>query len=271
MAYDVSVLIPAYDASAFIARAIRSVQRQTGPKVQIVIAADDETDYRAVLAADDIDLADIAFCRTARRQSGPAIARNAALAAADAPILATLDADDEFADGRLAPLVEAARLHGLATGPTVELVAGRQARIGLAQENSDRLDLDELCGLRMPFAPVFQRKIARHGWPDFRHAEDLIFNIGLSVAAGGYPFIQDARYLYHRRKGSLSDSPQSLETAERGYLQILAYLETTDWPAEVNHYVGGIIRADLETVRQAQADTDAEMTLHDIWLARAPR
>ena len=268
MAYDVSVLIPAFEAADFIGRAIRSVQWQEGVSVQVVIGADDGTDYLACLAAQDIGIDNIVQCRTAKPQSGPSLARNAALAIADAQVIATLDADDEYAEERLAPLVAAASRHGFATGPTVELESGQTKRIGRPRDSSDRLNLADLCELRMPFAPVFRRELAPRGWPDLSHAEDLVFNIELMLAAGHCAFVDSARYLYHRRRGSLSDSLESLERSERGYLQILSYLDNADWPYEVRRELRTVIQDDLDMVRSARRDNLGQ-SWRDVWNIRA--
>ncbi len=268
MPYDVSVLIPAYEAEDFIARAVRSVQLQQGVKIQTVICADDDNDYLALLASQDIACDDIVQGRTARKQSGPALARNEALRIAEAPIVACLDADDEFAGARLAPLVEAARETGLATGPTVELQEGRIVRIGRPSRPSGILSLADLCELRIPFSPVFRREFAGQGWPDLSHAEDLVFNIELMLAAGAYGFVENADYHYHRRRGSLSDSSESLERSERGYLQILSHLDEVNWPSEVTQELRDVIQADLDMVRNARRE-NAEQSWRDVWARRA--
>jgi succinoglycan biosynthesis protein ExoO len=266
MSYDVSVLIPAFEAEPFLARAIASLRRQDGVAIQAVIAADDDADYLALLAREGIPLDGIVQVRTSRPASGPGLARNAALAAATAPLLATLDADDEYAPGRLAPLLQAARRHGVATGPTVELTGGSETRRGEAPAGADEMTLTELCGLRLPFAPVFRRELAGDGWPDLCHAEDLMFNIELLLAAGGYGFVGGAIYYYHRRQGSLSDSGESLDRSERGYLQILDRLPGLDWPEDFRRTVQEVIAADLEMVRQSRA-AGKQQSWRDAWNA----
>src|SRR6516162_2510859 len=98
---DVSVIMPAYRASASIARAARSALGQRGVDVELVVCADDEEDYAAQLRALLPRRGALMLCRTPLPKSGPSVARNLALMHANAEIIACLDADDAFAPARL--------------------------------------------------------------------------------------------------------------------------------------------------------------------------
>ena len=101
---SVSVIIAAYNAEAFISRAITSVLTQTLPPLEILIVDDCSTDgTRAVLdeaARKNPTIKIIAMARN----GGPSAARNAGIAQARGDWLAVLDADDAFAPTRLATL-----------------------------------------------------------------------------------------------------------------------------------------------------------------------
>lgn len=254
MTYDVSVLIPAYRAEDHIARAAASVLRQEGVTPQIVIAADDGADYLAHLQAQGIDCAPIVQCRTPKPASGCGPARNCAAARAEAPILATLDADDEYCEGRLDRLVRVAQEHGAATGETIELARDGSRRVARPAERGDgRLTLDTIARLRMPFCPVFRQELLGDGWPDLAFAEDMVFNAGLATRARRYTFVEDAGYLYHLRPDSLTEDAHALPRALGGYHQILAYLETVDWPARTRDLVREVIKEDIAMVEAARA------------------
>jgi glycosyltransferase involved in cell wall biosynthesis len=93
-----SVIIPAYQASGFIAGAMRSVLEQTVPPLEVIVCDDGSTD--------DLDtalepyLGEIVLLR--KENGGEASARNAAVAAATGDFVAMLDADDRFCSERLA-------------------------------------------------------------------------------------------------------------------------------------------------------------------------
>ena len=103
----VSVIIPAFNAGNFIAHAYRSVVDQTIDNWEIIFVNDGSQDetlaiVRSFAAADQrIKVVDLAS------NSGPACARNAALAIAEGDWIAVLDADDWYSRDRLEVLTRA--------------------------------------------------------------------------------------------------------------------------------------------------------------------
>ncbi len=100
---QVSVVIPAYNAAATLAAAINSVLVQTHPALEVLVVDDASGDGTADLArsyaSHGVRL--IAMPRNA----GVSAARNAGIAAARGGLVAFLDADDEWLDGKLAAQV----------------------------------------------------------------------------------------------------------------------------------------------------------------------
>ena len=92
-----SVIIPAFNAAATLARAIESVSAQSWPAHEIIVVDDGSTDATAEVARQ--------FGETVRLiqqpNSGVSVARNAGAAAATGDWLAFLDADDWYADDRI--------------------------------------------------------------------------------------------------------------------------------------------------------------------------
>jgi glycosyltransferase involved in cell wall biosynthesis len=88
----ISAVIPAYNAAAFIERAIRSVLAQIRPVDEIIVVDDGSTDKTADVVrgfGDKIKLLQQA-------NAGVSAARNAGVGAADGEWIAFLDADDEW-------------------------------------------------------------------------------------------------------------------------------------------------------------------------------
>ncbi len=248
---DVSVIIPAFQAEALIGRAVKSVHIQSGIRSEIVIAADDDIDYSAVLAAEGIDLGDVVQCRTPQVQSGPSAARNLAVSVAKADLIACLDADDAFEDGRLLPLASLADRHGAATGPTVEISeSGSVLRTAGPKDGQDRLTPADIASVRMPYFPVFQRELLGAGWPDIAFAEDMIFNLHLVQAADSYAFSDAARYAYFQHGASLTNAPDALVRAVTAYRQILDYLDEVDWSDVVKGIARAVIQDDLAAAEE---------------------
>ncbi|HEY8711012.1 MAG TPA: glycosyltransferase [Burkholderiaceae bacterium] len=112
---SVSVVMPCYNASRYIAAAIRSVldQEYPGP-LDILVVDDGSTD-------DSVRIASGFKHVTVLRQTnmGPAAARNLALGHSHAEFIAFLDADDLWIPGSLRPRVEC-----LVQNPDVAVVFG---------------------------------------------------------------------------------------------------------------------------------------------------
>jgi glycosyltransferase involved in cell wall biosynthesis len=116
---DVSVVIPAYRAEAFVARAIQSVLDQPGVDPEIIVVVDGLVDRTADIAK-DFPKTQVVINEV--NQGAPA-ARNRGLALARAPHVMFLDADDWVEGPLLQGLVEALDVFqaDLAFGPCKKL------------------------------------------------------------------------------------------------------------------------------------------------------
>lgn len=97
----ISIIIPAYNAEKYVAEAIRSVQSQTYPHLEIIVVNDgsaDGTDRVLAGFGDEIRV-------IAQENRGPAHARNRGIEAARGEIIGFLDADDVWEYGHIARLL----------------------------------------------------------------------------------------------------------------------------------------------------------------------
>jgi len=105
---DFSVIIPAYNVSGIIGRAIRSAAAQTFPALEILVIDDCSTDNTVeVVKALARDIPALRLLSTSAN-GGAAAARNVGLRAAKADWIALLDSDDAWKPGRLKRLSEVA-------------------------------------------------------------------------------------------------------------------------------------------------------------------
>jgi len=98
----VTVIIPVYNGELFVRQAIESVLRQEHAPLELVVVDDGSTDKTAALVQSFGD--DIRYVYQAN--GGPASARNHGLQLACGQMIAFLDADDVWADGKLATQIE---------------------------------------------------------------------------------------------------------------------------------------------------------------------
>ncbi|MEW5965707.1 MAG: glycosyltransferase family 2 protein [Pseudomonadota bacterium] len=180
-----SVVIPAFNSAATLARAIESVRAQTWPAHEILVVDDGSTDATAEVAAgfDGVRL-------IRQPNSGVSVARNAGAAAATGDWLAFLDADDWYAPDRL-------KLHAewIAEDPALDCLtgdyayrddAGKLLGTSMAQHASGRMMLTKAAGAARVVmdAPA---EIAAFVADHFGDTHTLSVPRARFVALGGYP------------------------------------------------------------------------------------
>ncbi len=106
-ASSIAVVIPAYNSAHTLDAALASIAAQTHAASAVVVGDDHSGDDTPELARRWQGLLPLEVVRL-ERNSGPAAARRAAIAAIDAPLIALLDADDVWLPDHLE---SAARLH----------------------------------------------------------------------------------------------------------------------------------------------------------------
>lgn len=109
----VSIVMPAYNAAAYIEEAIRSALAQTLAEIELLVVDDASTDATAAIAATLAATDPRVRLLRQPRNSGPSACRNLGMAVAKGRWLAILDADDALAPDRLERLVGLGERHGL--------------------------------------------------------------------------------------------------------------------------------------------------------------
>jgi glycosyltransferase involved in cell wall biosynthesis len=191
----VSVIVPAFNAEAFLAEALRSILAQGHNELEIAVVDDGSTDGTARIAA--------AFGPPVRylRQDnrGPAAARNTGLAATTGSLVAFLDADDLWPEGSLR-----VRLDFLARHPDHAAVHGRVRDLWPDLLGPGRHQLDPP---RASFAfnvgsALFRRSlfITIGGFDEtLRHGEDVDLLVRAAAHGLSRHQLDDVTLIYRRR------------------------------------------------------------------------
>ena len=218
---SVSIITPAHRAEPFLGRAVASVCGQTYRDWELLVVSDDGVDYRAWVARAGIDDARIRFLATPTPASGPAAARNLALAEARGDLIAPLDADDLFYPERLACLVPLAERYGMAGDNVRAVDDGRGEWLAtLFPEGSGPrwIGLRDYARTSIPMTFVFRRDVLTWRWEEgIGFAEDTLFNLRGFEALGRVPVSAAVLHEYRVRPGSLCHAPDSAERAELAY------------------------------------------------------
>ncbi len=102
--FEISVIVPVYNRSELLRRALESVAAQTLPPDEVIVVDDASSeDIREVVAGIGLDAARV--LRLPHR-SGPSGARNAGICAAKGKYVAFLDSDDQWTVDKLALQME---------------------------------------------------------------------------------------------------------------------------------------------------------------------
>jgi succinoglycan biosynthesis protein ExoO len=104
----VSVVMANYNGAAYLADAIRSVQRQTLRSLELIVSDDASTDGSVRIVTEFMAADRRIRLLQCDRNSGPAVARNRALDAAKGQWIAIVDSDDLIHPERFARLIELA-------------------------------------------------------------------------------------------------------------------------------------------------------------------
>ena len=132
----VTVITPAYNASATLLEAVKSALAQTVSDLEVIVVDDGSTEPVAGVLC-ELDDPRLRVIRTGVNR-GVSAARNVAVAVARAPVLAQLDADDLWRPDHLADLLPALEnpLIGLAYS-NVEIIGTPLLDCAIAERRPD--------------------------------------------------------------------------------------------------------------------------------------
>ncbi|WP_350270377.1 CDP-glycerol glycerophosphotransferase family protein [Brevibacterium sp. CBA3109] len=229
-----SVIVPAFNASGFIDRCLKSILNQSGVSLEVIVVDDGSTDDTVEKASQHSHGAHPVAVLTGTNE-GPARARNRGIGAARGKYITFVDADDEVLANAYTTMVDSLERTGsdIATGAYVRVGSvGRSrpkltARVHARQRLAVRLDdMPELLE-----EPVLWNKVYRHdfwnrhvgemwGFSNYEDQEPvyraLVGAAAIDVLTNDvYAWrLADGRDTRSKRKAELSDLQSKLEVID---------------------------------------------------------
>ncbi|TFD91418.1 glycosyltransferase family 2 protein [Cryobacterium serini] len=208
----VSVIMPAYNAAAFLESAIERLLAQTIDNFEIIVVDDGSTDKTASIGLRAAAAHAAVHYFRQEQNGGVARARARAVAESRGEFVWFVDCDDEWADSALEKLVAAAR----STGADVIVCGATYVYPGQRRPLVAPLVNDPITGAEA-FVLLLDGKLTGHLWNKlFRRTltkeieftptrvhSDLAMVAQLLAAADRVAFISDSLYSYVVRSGSI--------------------------------------------------------------------
>lgn len=197
----ISVIIPVYNGAAFLEEALESVFAQGMADLELVVVDDGSTDPSAEVA-DAFD-----SVRVIRQpNAGAAAARNTGLANTTAPLIAFLDADDVWPEGRLQRLLTA-----IEADTSLGAVIG-QLEMVVAENGGFRSVMPPQFGFQFGTALIRRSVFETVGRIDetMRYSEDVDWFMRAREAGVRIGQISEVTTLYRQHCDSLTAAPGDL-------------------------------------------------------------
>ncbi len=222
----VSIIMPAYNAEAFLSRSITSVCNQTYENWELLIVDDGSTD-RSRYLAQSFASADPRIKLLCNEHGGTAKARNTAIAVAQGEYLAFIDADDEYHPRYLELLIR------IALSENSELVICRITKgtdsSAFLQSNVEEaytvITVNQAFAAMydgewpLMIAPVnklYHRDLFKYvRFPEGRYFEDAATTDLVLYKASKVIVLNTSLYFYHNTPNSSSKTMHSIELLDR--------------------------------------------------------
>ncbi len=233
----VSIIVPIYNAEAYIHRCVDSILTQEYKDFELLLIDDGSTDSSGAIC-DQYAQQDSRVCVVHKKNSGVSDTRNLALGIARGIYLQFLDSDDWITPDATKLLMRATQEHDcdLVIADFYRVVGDRVARKGDIEENRV-LTREEFAEHMMEnpadfyygvlWNKLYRREIvekfqlrmdSRISW-----CEDFMFNLEYIMHAERFYALQAPIYYYLKRKGSLVSQGTSISKAIKMKLMVFEY------------------------------------------------
>ncbi|GAB5413442.1 MAG: hypothetical protein Cons2KO_10450 [Congregibacter sp.] len=218
-----SIIIPAYNVAEVLSRSVESALAQSLQNIEVIIVDDASQDSTAETALSLARQDNRIRLLRSQTNRGPGAARSLGLRKARGHWIAVLDADDWYAETRLAKLISTAEEQSVdmiadnlvLVDPATNEVVGRS--LPMKSNDQYRVTVTRMLQHTVPAGrinlgwckPVFSADFLREHaieWREFRHAEDFLMDMEVLLAGGTFILVGEASYYYTQRFGTRSGS-----------------------------------------------------------------
>jgi hypothetical protein len=225
-----SVIVPLYNKAATICRSLESIRSQTFTDFEVIVVDDGSTDASVEQAETFLKNADSRFRIIRQSNRGPGAARNRGVAEARAPLVAFLDADDEWLPHFLEKTTELLLETGAAAismawfdEPGHSSRRPRFERLGLKtgifsiQPSTDPRTVIPLLVLMWPCSTLARKDVVEALGGFYEHhcrfAEDVHLWLKLCLNYPVFVLLEEGA-LFHREDSTLSGNYRSVREVE---------------------------------------------------------
>lgn len=262
----VSIIIPAYNAAAYLERCIRSALDQVGADLEVIVIDDVSTDATRIVAEGFARRDPRVSLIEAERNGGPGLARNLGIGKARGEWVAILDADDAFHPDRLRTLLSLAERYGAdIVSDNLLMVSDNAAYDGKPLFPPDRIsgehvltapefilgNISRRSGNFQSFGllkPMFRRAfLAQHdiSYPAIRFAEDFILDTECLGLGATWAITEAPLYLYSIRLDSLTytATTRDLRNLIQSERKLVRTARQHRWPSDLRSVLGKHLRS----------------------------
>jgi glycosyltransferase involved in cell wall biosynthesis len=203
--HKISVVIPIYNGERFFLEALETVFKQNYPDLEIIAVNDGSTDGSLKLLEKFKDQIKV----ISQENQGPSAARNKGIQLSTGSIVAFIDADDFWPDGRLRKMVEV-----LNSDPGINMVRGYMQTVvpeGKSYQISEEPSL-------LPFligSAIYKREVFDQVGlfdPKLRFGEDMDWLMRANEKKINIKTMEDVTLFYNRHPGNMTrvNAPRDL-------------------------------------------------------------
>ena len=201
--FDVSIIIPVYEAKYTIKKTLESINNQKFknkiPKIELILSIDDNKNYEKYRSILNNEIINTKIVSTNRIGSGPGNTRNIGFKKSIGKYVCFLDADDEYSENYICEMLQGIEKEKLLLAVTK--IFNKDKLITEYTSKKKYMDIKELIKYPCSFHPFMKRS----QFKEYKHLPSQdIYNLTEHLSEKKIKIIKKAYYKLNLRKNSLT-------------------------------------------------------------------